>query len=84
MFARLTQRLRTTRTHATTPVTAPASARGPMLETLEDRQLYSVSPLGQLPAVQQPTAVERHLPAVQLPAVQQPGSTNIIAILIGL
>jgi hypothetical protein len=61
----------------------PAAARGAVFEPLEGRQLYSVSPLGQVPAVQQPTAVER-LPAVQLPAVQQPASTNIIAILIGL
>jgi len=80
MFGRLIQSLRSARSTATTA----APTRGAMLETLEDRQLYSVSPLGQLSAVQQPTAVERQLPVVQLPAVQQPGSTNIIAILIGL
>jgi hypothetical protein len=80
MFGRFIQSLRSARSTATTA----APIRGAMLETLEDRQLYSVSPLGQLPAVQQPTAVERQLPAVQLPAVQQPGSSNIIAILIGL
>jgi hypothetical protein len=75
MFARLTQRLapRPTRT-------APAApARPAMFEALEDRQLYSVSPVGQLPAVQRAL-----LPAVHVSAVQQPASTNIIAILIGL
>jgi len=79
MFARLSQRF------GSSPArTVPAAPNRPaMLEALEDRQLHSVSPMGQLPAVQQPTAVER-LPAVQVPAVQQPGGTNIIAILIGL
>jgi hypothetical protein len=77
MFARLTQRL------ASRSARNAAPARGAMLETLEGRQLYSVSPMGQLPAVQEPTAVERPA-SVQLPAVQQPASTNIIAILIGL
>jgi hypothetical protein len=71
-----------TRSRSTFPSTQPAPHR-PAFEPLEDRRLYSVSPLGQLPAVQQPTAVERP-PAVYVPAVQQPGGTNIIAILIGL
>ncbi len=78
MFARLTQRLASRSTRTSTP----APAHRAMLETLEGRQLYSVSPMGQLPAVQQPTAVE--LPAVQLPAVQHPGGVNIIGIRIGL
>ena len=77
MFARLAQRLRSTRSTATTP--APAPARGAMLETLEDRQLYSVSPASDLPAVQKVL-----LPAVHVSPVQQPASTNIIAVLIGL
>lgn len=79
MFARFAQRLASRSTRTSTP----APARGVMLETLEGRQLYSVSPMGQLPAVQQPTAVERPA-SVQLPAVQHPGGVNIIAILIGL
>ena len=81
MFALISKIVRTR--HSKPAIPTPAAARGAMLEPLEGRQLYSVSPLGQLPAVQQPTAVER-LPAVQLPAVQQPAGTNIIAILIGL
>ena len=81
MFARLSNLIRSRNSETATKT--PASARAAMFEPLEGRQLYSVSPLGQLPAVQQPTAVER-LPAVQLPAVQRPASTNIIAILIGL
>jgi hypothetical protein len=78
MFARLTQRPapRPTRT-------APAApARPAMFEALEDRQLYSVSPVSQLPAVQK--ALLPAAPAVTVTAVQQPASTNIIAILIGL
>jgi hypothetical protein len=81
MFALISKFIRTR--HSGPATTAPAAVRGAMFEPLEGRQLYSVSSLGQLPAVQQPTAVER-LPAVQLPAVQQPAGTNIIAILIGL
>ena len=77
MFARMIQSLRSTRSTATKA--APAPARGAMLETLEDRQLYSVSPVGDLPAVQKAL-----LPAVHVSPVQQPASTNIIAILIGL
>lgn len=71
-----------TRPRSTPESIFPAPHR-PAIEPLEDRRLYSVSPLGQLPAVQQPTAVERP-PAVYVPAVQQPAGTNIIAILIGL
>jgi hypothetical protein len=79
MFARLTQRLASRSNRTSTP----APARRAMLETLEGRQLYSVSPMGQLPAVQQPTAVERPA-SIQLPAVQHTGGVNIIGILIGL
>jgi hypothetical protein len=79
MFARLTNLVRKSIPSAT-PAPAPRRAA---IETLEGRELYSVSPMGQLPAVQQPTAVERQA-TVQLPAVQSPASTNIIAILIGL
>ena len=75
MFGRLIQSLRSARSSATTA----APTRGAMLETLEDRQLYSVSPVSDLPAVQKVL-----LPAVHVSPVQQPASTNIIAVLIGL
>jgi len=78
MFTRLINLLR-----KSAPASTSVTPRRAAIETLECRELYSVSPLGQLPAVQQPTAVERQA-TVQLPAVQSPASTNIIAILIGL
>ena len=77
MFARIAKICRSNKT--TTPV---AAERPALLETLEDRQMYSVSPVAVSSFSWGATNTGSYL---HLPAVQQPvASTNIIGVLIAL
>ena len=78
MFARLAKICRSKKT-----TTTPAAARPTMFESLEDRQLCSVSPAG---LSSYSWGMTQTGTAVTLPAVQHPGgaNTNIIVVLIAL